>query len=216
MAYRRPAIGLTALLLAGCSSFEEPSGSLTAAHGNPASTGLRQSVSPTPHLSAFRPAHAPRGFAAVCADYPWACSSDAAGTVTSDEEILALARRVNGRVNRRVRPLSDAEQFGVPERWTLPLSGAGDCEDYVLLKLKLMIEAGVPADRLFMAQVMPRDFSQHVVLVVRTAAGDYVLDNLRPGIRLWHKTGYAFLKMQNRDDAGRWDVVLLGPRTSRY
>jgi predicted transglutaminase-like cysteine proteinase len=204
------------LLLAGCSSFEEPSGSLTAAHGDPGSGSLRQSVAVTPYLSAFRPAHAPRGFAAVCADYPWACSSASAGKITGDEEILAVARRVNARVNRRIRPLSDADQFGVAERWTLPVSGAGDCEDYVLLKLKWLIEAGVPANRLFMAQVMPRDFSQHVVLVVRTGAGDYVLDNLRPGIRLWHKTGYAFLKMQNRQDAGRWDVVLLGPRTSRY
>ena len=187
-----------------------------AAHGDPSfqTDGAPPHLS-APHLSAYGPGNAPRGFAAVCETYPWACSNDGTGTITGDEEILAAARRVNARVNRRIRPLSDAEQFGVAERWTLPSSGAGDCEDYVLLKLKELIAAGVPANRLFMAQVMPRDLSQHVVLVVRIGSGDFVLDNLRPGIRPWHRTGYAFLKMQNGEDAGRWDVVLLGPRTSR-
>lgn len=215
MAYRRPAIVLAVLVLAGCASYQQASESLTAAHGDPAISPSH----PTPHLSAFRPAIPPRGFSEICGTYPWACGTGpgiGAGTITDDAGILAAARRVNARVNRRIRPISDADQFGVAERWTLPASGAGDCEDYALLKLKELIAAGVPANRLFMAQVMPPDRSQHVVLVVRTASGDFVLDNLRSGIRPWHETGYSFLKMQNRERPGGWDVVLLGPRTRRY
>lgn len=210
-AYRRPAIAVAACLLAGCSSFEQASEALDAGVTYP---GL-ETVHAVPHLSPFGAAAAPRGFASICDEYTWACSNKAEGTIHDDEEILALARKVNVRVNRRIRPLSDPDQFGVSERWTLPASGAGDCEDYALLKLKELIDAGVPPNRLFMAQVLPRTWSQHVVLIVRTAAGDYVLDNLRQDIRLWHETDYAFLKMQNREDAAAWEVVLLGPGTSR-
>lgn len=106
--------------------------------------------------------------------------------------------------------------FGVAERWTLPSSGAGDCEDIALLKLKLMIEAGVAPNRLFLAQVLSRRLQQHVVLVVRTRSGDYILDNLTSRMKTWQKTGYTFLKMQNADNARKWDAVLLGPRARRY
>jgi predicted transglutaminase-like cysteine proteinase len=44
----------------------------------------------------------------------------------------------------------------------------------------------------------------HTVLVVRTEKGDYVLDNLRNDVRLWHAAGYRFLKMQDSVHAGSW------------
>lgn len=210
-AYRRPAIVLAACFLAGCSSFEQASEAIDAGSSAP----TLETIHAVPHLSPFRAGTAPRGFESICGEYPWACSNETEGTIHDDKEIVAIARKVNARVNRRIRPLSDPDQFGVSERWTLPTSGAGDCEDYVLMKLKELIDAGVPPNRVFMAQVLPRSWTPHVVLIVRTAAGDHVLDNLRQDIRLWHETDYAFLKMQNSEDAAAWDIVLLGPRTSR-
>lgn len=168
-----------------------------------------------PHLTRFQGGKAPLGFRTICSQYPWACSNRSQGRINGDTEILAVARKVNSHVNRTVRPVSDQAQFGVRERWTLPTSGKGDCEDYVLMKLKKLIDAGVAPNRLFMAQVLPRRNEQHVVLVVRTGKGDYVLDNLTSRIRTWQQTGYTFLKMQNARNARKWDVVLLGPMASR-
>jgi len=168
-----------------------------------------------PHLSRFQSGKAPFGFKNVCGQYPWACSSRASGKITGDAEILAIARKVNSSVNRKIRQVSDQAQFGVKERWTLPTSGKGDCEDIVLMKLKKLIDAGVAPKRLFMAQVLPRRFEQHVVLIVRTKKGDYVLDSLTSRVKTWRQTGYTFLKMQNPGNARKWDVVLLGPMASR-
>jgi predicted transglutaminase-like cysteine proteinase len=39
---------------------------------------------------------------------------------------------------------------------------------------------------------------------VRTDYGDYVLDNLRNDVRLWHETGYRFIKRQSSEHAGAW------------
>ena len=168
-----------------------------------------------PHLSRFQSGKAPFGFSNVCGQYPWACSNRSSGKISGDDQILSIARTVNSQVNRKIRPVSDQAQFGVKERWTLPTSGAGDCEDYALMKLKKLIDAGVAPNRLFMAQVLPRKFEQHVVLIVRTGKGDYVLDNLTSRVRTWQQTGYTFLKMQNASNARKWDVVLLGPMASR-
>lgn len=169
-----------------------------------------------PHLSRFQSAKPPKGFNNICQRYSWACSNRADGKIVTDEDILTVARKVNIRVNRKIRQVSDESLFGVAERWTLPSSGAGDCEDIALLKLKLMIEAGVAPNRLFLAQVLSRRLQQHVVLVVRTRSGDYILDNLTSRMKTWQKTGYTFLKMQNADNARKWDAVLLGPRARRY
>jgi predicted transglutaminase-like cysteine proteinase len=168
-----------------------------------------------PHLSRYQAGKAPFGFRNICGQYPWACSNRAAGKITGDNQILSIARKVNSQVNRLIRPVSDQAQFGVKEKWTLPTSGSGDCEDYVLMKLKKLIDAGVAPNRLFMAQVLPRRYEQHVVLIVRTGKGDYVLDNLTSSVRTWRQTGYTFLKMQNARNARKWDVVLLGPMATR-
>ena len=144
-----------------------------------------------PHLSRFQSGNAPQGFRNVCGRYPWACSNRSSGRINGDAEVLAIAKKVNSQVNREIRQVSDQAQFGVKERWTLPTSGKGDCEDIALMKLKRLIDAGVAPNRLFMAQVLPRRYDQHVVLVVRTKSGDYVLDNLTSRVKTWRQTGYT-------------------------
>ena len=53
-------------------------------------------------------------------------------------------KAVNDRVNTTVEPVTDQDNYGVAERWTYPTNGRGDCEDYVLLKRKLLVSAGWP------------------------------------------------------------------------
>lgn len=167
-------------------------------------------------LTRYGGASSPNGFSGVCSAYGWACSTSASGTVADSGAMMSAASSVNSHVNGSIRTVSDMAQYGRAERWVLPTTGMGDCEDFALMKAKLLIERGVPAKRLRMALVMARHLSEpHIVLVMRTSGGDYVLDSLRSGIRRWDRTGYTFVKMQNERNKARWDAVLLGPNATR-
>ena len=96
-----------------------------------------------------------------------------------------------------VRSVSDLQQYGIAERWTLPTKGKGDCEDYALYKKYELTRAGFPAEQLLIATLLDLNRASHAVLVVRTGANDLVLDNLTNKIVPWHKTGYTFLRMQD-------------------
>ena len=101
------------------------------------------------HLTAFQSGPAPQGFHGICSRYRWACKNGGAANAHPDS--LQLAAQVNARVNREIRAATDAINYGVSERWTLPYNGRGDCEDIALLKMKRLIEAGVPSSSLLLA-----------------------------------------------------------------
>jgi predicted transglutaminase-like cysteine proteinase len=110
---------------------------------------------------------------------------------------------VNGAVNSMIKPATDQEMWGTEEVWSYP-SNKGDCEDYVLLKRKLLMKAGFAEGNLLITVVRQIDGSGHAVLTVVTDRGDFVLDNLRGEVRIWNKTGYAFLKRQSTTNSGLW------------
>ena len=52
--------------------------------------------------------------------------------------------KVNAWANDNIKPITDLEHWGVVEHWDYPDDGYGDCEDYVLLKRRMLIR---PAGR---------------------------------------------------------------------
>lgn len=88
----------------------------------------------------------------------------------------SLAERINSDVNARVTYKTDLAQYGKPEYWCLP-SNFGDCEDYALLKRKLLLEQGWPSDKLGLCVCYMPDGQGHCVLLVETDRGNYILDN---------------------------------------
>jgi len=160
-------------------------------------------------LVAQRAAPQPPGSAGLCGKYAWACARTGA-SVSSEATALQLARKINAKVNRGTRHMEDRAQYGREEHWALPTARGGDCEDFVLLKKKMLVEAGVASEALLIATVLDRDMSSHAVLVFRTRSGDLILDNLTNKILPWSKTGYTFLKLQNPASLGKWDAVMAG------
>lgn len=154
---------------------------------------------------------APIGWVQFCRDNPAECAARPQRTeaVTLNRAAWAQLVQINTHVNAIIEPMTDMEQYGVEERWTYPVSGRGDCEDYVLLKKQLLIRAGLPAGALLVTVVRDRKGDGHAILTVRTDRGDYVLDNENDEIRLWHATGYRFVKRQTAHDPNRW--VTIGP-----
>jgi len=215
----RTALLLSLLAVAGCTSTGSVEQKVTTAAFNPGSEQLGSSKdarAKTPvHLTAYSSALPPAGFVSVCSRYPWACGGQNGSQSLSDAQTLALARSINRRVNHTIRSATDRSLYGKAEYWILPQS-AGDCEDYALLKMKRLIEAGVPAGKLFLATALNRRSEHHVVLIIRTASADMVLDNLTSSIRPWQATGYTYLKRQNPTRKSQWQTVLLGPLASRH
>lgn len=153
---------------------------------------------------------APLGARDICQRYAWACSTSSQGAVTGSRAKLELANRVNLSVNRSVREITDERQYRRREHWALPTQRGGDCEDFALLKKRELIRAGIAPSQLLIATVLDRRREAHAVLVLRTAAGDYVLDNLTNRIKPWDRTGYSFLRMQDPQSASGWTLVMRG------
>ena len=117
-----------------------------------------------------------------------------------------IIRKINVEVNTAIMPMTDEDIYGRQEVWSLP-SEAGDCEDYVLLKRRDLIERGFSPSDLLITVVRKPDGEGHAVLTVRSSQGDFVLDNLDNEVRLWSDTPYRFLKRQATFNAGRWVTI---------
>lgn len=147
----------------------------------------------------------PVGHYEFCRTAPQECQAD-----TGSVAPLSLTRamwntilEVNYTVNETIFPLTDKEIYGVEEHWAYPET-AGDCEDYVLLKRRELMEKGIAASDLLITVVLQPNGEGHAVLTVRTDRGDFVLDNMRNKVLLWSDTEYTFLKRQSDQHAGRW------------
>ncbi|KEQ04103.1 transglutaminase-like cysteine peptidase [Pseudorhizobium pelagicum] len=118
-------------------------------------------------------------------------------------ERWAEIERVNTSVNARITPKRDKLIYGREEVWTYPVT-EGDCEDFALLKRRELAAKGFSLSNLLLTVVRKPDGEGHAILTVRTADGDFVLDNLDPKVRRWNETGYVYVKRQSSRDTGRW------------
>ncbi|HVX77115.1 MAG TPA: transglutaminase-like cysteine peptidase [Bradyrhizobium sp.] len=153
---------------------------------------------------------APIGWVEFCADNPAECprgASQPRDIVLSQTAWRDLVR-VNRWVNENVKPMTDMEHWGVVEKWSLPTDGYGDCEDYVLMKRKMLIDAGWPREALLITVVRDKNNEGHAVLTVKTDKGEFILDNQNENVVPWTETGYHFVKRQSQGDPNVW--VALG------
>ena len=175
-----------------------PPGSQPAvASAPPAQTLAALPVSSPPLVGTGR-AHPTAAWTDFCRRWPAECRIDLA-----EPAILALTPEnwqtlavVNREVNERIKPMTDWEHWGVVDRWDFPDDGYGDCEDYQILKRKLLAERGLPRRPMRMAVVLDGDGNGHAVLMVRTDRGDFILDNQRPAILTWKESAYVFVKRE--------------------
>ena len=147
----------------------------------------------------------PVGFVKFCAGGKEECQIKGS---TQDQMVLTHAKwemleAVNSTTNAKIAPISDQDLYGVAENWTYPTT-AGDCEDYVLLKKRLLQEMGVSADQLLITVLLDEKNEGHAVLTVVTDKGDFILDNRHNDILRWDHTLYTFLKRQSQADSKLW------------
>jgi predicted transglutaminase-like cysteine proteinase len=155
-------------------------------------------------------ARAPIGWSEFCVEYKQECNTKpvAARDIVLTEGAWADMARVNAWVNDSIKPMTDLEHWGVVERWSYPDDGYGDCEDYVLLKRRMLMKAGWPRSALLITVVRDKKGDGHAVLTVKTNRGEFILDNQEAEILPWTRTGYRFVKRQSQSDPNIW--VTLG------
>jgi predicted transglutaminase-like cysteine proteinase len=151
-------------------------------------------------------ARPPIGWIEFCTDH----SRECAVKPSSPRDVVLSANawrdllQINHYVNTQIKPMTDLEHWGVVEKWSYPDDGYGDCEDYVLLKRRLLIQAGWPREALLVTVVRDKRGDGHAVLTVRTDKGEFVLDNQNEEVLLWSDTGYRFVKRQSQADPNVW------------
>src|SRR5262245_14076779 len=97
----------------------------------------------------------PIGWIEFCTENPKECATSASAprdVVLTPKAWKDLAR-VNKWVNDTIQPVTDLEQWGVVEKWSYRDTGKGDCEDYVLLKRRMLMQAGWPREALLITVV---------------------------------------------------------------
>jgi len=165
-----------------------------------------------PHL--FRDNEAPplAGWVEFCNRTPDECVVDESqpDILSLTDELAVLLNSVNLTVNRALIPVTDQNHWGLLDLWGYPTDGMGDCEDYQLLKRKMLREAGLPHRALRMTVVIDENGEGHAVLTVRTNRGDLILDNKTDEVLEWFRTGYRYIKRESAE-ATAWVYLTLEP-----
>jgi predicted transglutaminase-like cysteine proteinase len=176
-------------------------GELTATLGGSLEPGARPI-----YLMVGEPTRAPIGWVDFCIEYRSECTtrpSEPRDVVLTSKAWTDMVK-VNAWVNESIKPMTDLEHWGVVERWNYPDDGFGDCEDYVLLKRRMLMQAGWPREALLITVVRDRKGDGHAVLTVKTDRGEFILDNQEPQVLPWSGTGYRFVKRQSQSDPNQW------------
>lgn len=177
---------------------------------NAHATRLPGASSPTFDAGSARPI---QGWVDFCQRNPIDClvNMNEPATITLDALTWRTIVSINREVNAAIRPMIDRDLYGVADYWDYPSSGHGDCEDYQLLKRKLLADAGVPRRAMRMTVVIDELNEGHAVLMIRTDRGDFILDNKTDAVVAWHETGYTYVKRESQYEAA-W--TSLGHMTS--
>lgn len=150
---------------------------------------------------------APSGYVDFCQREPDACRADSrfATPVSLTEARWRELNDINLAVNRAIKPVTDQVLVHKVEYWQYPDKlGAGDCEDYALLKRRELVRRGWPAGSLLIATARNERNELHAVLMVTTDHGDFVLDNARNFVEAWNDLPYLWVAREDPTSPLTW------------
>jgi predicted transglutaminase-like cysteine proteinase len=175
---------------------------MIAMFGAPSAAATERAI----YVSIGGQARPPIGWVEFCNEHAKECAT----AVSEPRDVVLTSKvwkdlvRVNRWVNESIKPVTDMDHWGVVERWSYPDDGQGDCEDYVLLKRRMLMQAGWPREALLITVVRDKKGDGHAVLTVKTDKGEFILDNQAEEILLWSETGYRFVKRQSQSNPNAW------------
>jgi predicted transglutaminase-like cysteine proteinase len=161
--------------------------------------------------------HGPHGWAEFCRAYKSECETtpSAPHRIALSSSVWDKLVEVNHWANTHIRPTPDRKHWGRINKWYFAEDGRGDCKDYVIVKRRLLMQAGFPREALLITIVWTPQNQGHAVLLVRTDKGDYALDNLSRKIVLWQQTPYDYVMRQSQSNPNAWVFIDGNPLSSR-
>lgn len=148
----------------------------------------------------------PFGHSMFCAQYPRDCDRTRPENI-SGVPLAGRLRRLNliqQWVNNAIGP-EQADPVRL-DAWSI-FPRQGNCNDYAVTKRHILLESGWPSASLLLAEVrLIASGEHHLILIVRDASGDWVLDNLRPFVvRLAvTRNDYIWERVQSIRDPRLW------------
>lgn len=116
------------------------------------------------------------------------------------DSLFKMVNRVNMTWNMRIQYKPDIEHFGVKAKWTYPVDGYGDCDEYAIAKKRTLCRLGIIS---FYALCQNSAGKNHLVLFVFTSKGALVLDNATNELKFAHQCSYDWLVVQFPGDVWR-------------
>jgi len=145
----------------------------------------------------------PGGFIFFCARHLQECAGVTQPVVVEltperQQELQAVQARVNAAIRYRDDPT---------HAWDYPTGGYGDCSKYALEKRRELMAMGWPRQALLLTTAFTERDEGHLVLVVRTSAGDLVLDSRLAPVVDWSRLPYRWLARQSPVNPAEWVAV---------
>jgi predicted transglutaminase-like cysteine proteinase len=156
-----------------------------------------------------KPTLAPVAFIRFCSRYPDDCKTNSTDLSRAPVQLTkakwAELTKINRDVNRAIKP---EENLGgvAAEEW-LVAPRHGDCNDYAVTKRHELLERGWPSHSLLLTEVVVASGEHHLVVIVRTAEDDFVLDNLRQDVRPVSEIQYELVRAQQTENPRFWSAV---------
>ncbi len=165
-------------------------------------------------VSFGRPVLGPLAYTHFCMRYPDECRDRAQGSggaspISLNEARMAELARVNSRVNHSIAPMHHSGDTSY-DTWRIS-PRTGDCNDYAVTKRHLLIQQGWSNQALLLSEVITSWGEHHLILLVRTASGDFVLDNLEPRILRWDAVPYRWVRVQMPSQPSLWSTITSAP-----
>jgi predicted transglutaminase-like cysteine proteinase len=132
-----------------------------------------------------------------CRENPYECLVGSNTALEWSAQLSSLLLTTNSQVNGSIVPRLDPTgtwEVG-PRR--------GDCNDYAVTKRSVLIGAGVPPGALRLAITTTPGGEPHAILLVKTSAGDMVMDNLGNALKSLGQSGYTIRSMSTANPM-RW------------
>ncbi len=191
-----------------------------AAPGLDAAPIMQSLPSPVPRaqlasISLDLPVLGPFAYVHFCVRYPDECRVRARAfrrprTVQLDSRRWGEIVQVNAMVNRSITP-HEYKNDTTYDTWRIS-PREGDCNDYAVTKRHELLARGWPSRSVLLSEVITIWGEHHLVLLVRTDQGDFVLDNLHREIRRWSVTGYQWVRVQSPNDPQLWSTIVTPTR----
>jgi predicted transglutaminase-like cysteine proteinase len=81
---------------------------------------------------------------------------------------------------------------------------SGPCYEHALIKRSRLLDRGLLASALLLAVALAPDAKAHLVLIVVTDKGGYVLDNLHQTVVRWDELPYRWVIRSSRQKPQYW------------